>query len=135
MTVGDRIRLRREALGLTQDELAKRIGFKDKSSVAKVEARGDSINTKNVSRFASALATTPAYLMGWVEIGENLEDIEKKYQQYKKIEAEYRQIFVESFSEHQHKVLQECISKLNGDGIIKLLERAEELTEIEKYCK
>lgn len=37
MTIGQRIRTKREERGLTQDELAKMLGYKYRSSVNKIE--------------------------------------------------------------------------------------------------
>lgn len=45
MTIGDRIRKRREELGLTQEELAKKLGYASRSSVNKVENQ-ESYQTK-----------------------------------------------------------------------------------------
>ena len=36
-TIGSRIRNRREELGLSQDELGKRLGYKSRSSINKIE--------------------------------------------------------------------------------------------------
>ncbi|MCD7810386.1 MAG: helix-turn-helix domain-containing protein [Ruminococcus sp.] len=36
-TIGQRIKTRREQLGLSQDELAKRLGYKSRSSINKIE--------------------------------------------------------------------------------------------------
>lgn len=65
MTVGDRIRLRRMQLGLTQEELAKRLGYKDRSAVCRVESAGDSLSNKRVMKIADALNTSAAWLYGW----------------------------------------------------------------------
>lgn len=65
MTVGDRIRQRRMQLGLTQDELAKRLGYKDRSAVCRVESAGDSLSNKRVMKIANALNTSAAVLYGW----------------------------------------------------------------------
>lgn len=64
-TIGVRIRERREALGLTQEELASRMGYKDKSSIHRIEAGRADIPQSKVYAFAKALDTTPGYLMGW----------------------------------------------------------------------
>ena len=48
MTVADRIRTRREKLGLSQEELAKRLGLKSRSSVTRIEKSGDNISLKDV---------------------------------------------------------------------------------------
>lgn len=67
MTVADRIRLKREELNLSQDELAKRIGNRDKSTISKIEKSGNDITMKNIQRIAKALGVTSQYLMGWEE--------------------------------------------------------------------
>lgn len=63
--IGLRIRERREALHLTQEELASRMGYKDKSSIHRIEAGRADIPQSKVYAFARALDTTPGYLMGW----------------------------------------------------------------------
>lgn len=40
MAIGDRIKRRREELGLSQEELAKKVGYKSRSSVNKIEVDG-----------------------------------------------------------------------------------------------
>lgn len=69
MTVADRIREKRLEIGLSQDELAKRLGYRDKTSISKIENSGDDISMKKIARVAAALGVTSAYLMGWE--GEN----------------------------------------------------------------
>lgn len=59
-----RIRARREALGLSQEELARRLGYKSKSSINKIEMGINDIPQSRIAAFASALETTTAYLMG-----------------------------------------------------------------------
>ena len=67
MNIGQRIKYRREALGLTQDELAKKIGYKSRSSINKIEADGRGLPQSKITAFADALGTTPSWLMGWEE--------------------------------------------------------------------
>ena len=62
-----RIKDRREALGLTQDDLAQKLGYKTRSSIAKIEKGLVDIPQSKILAFAQALDTTPAYLMGWDE--------------------------------------------------------------------
>lgn len=71
MTVSDRIKSRREELKMTQDELAKRLGLKGKSSVCKIENAGDNVSSKSVKRYAIALNCSPAHLMGWDQSSSN----------------------------------------------------------------
>lgn len=63
--VGLNIKARREELGLTQEELAKRLNYKSKSTINKIEMGINDITQSKVIAFAKALETTPANLMGW----------------------------------------------------------------------
>ena len=65
MPIGDRIAERRKALGMTQDELALRMGYKSKAAISKIETNVNDITQSTVVRFAEVLDTTIAYLMGW----------------------------------------------------------------------
>lgn len=65
--IGQRIRKRREHLGISQKELALKIGYKDRSSVAKIENDGRNLPQDKIYAIAVALETTPAYIMGWEE--------------------------------------------------------------------
>lgn len=61
----DNIRIRRESLGMTQEELANALGYKSRSTIAKIESGENDITQSKISAFAKALRTTPAALMGW----------------------------------------------------------------------
>ena len=60
-----RIRARREELGISQEELAKRLGYKSRSSINKIEKGENDIPQSKIVAFAQALRTTPEALMGW----------------------------------------------------------------------
>ena len=66
-TLYDRIKSRRTELGLTVEELAHKMGYKDKSSISKIENGKADIPQSKIAAFADALQTTTAYLMGWEE--------------------------------------------------------------------
>ena len=76
MTFGQRVRARREELGLTQEELATRLGYKSKSSINKIETGNNNLPLPKVERFAKALEIDPGLLMGW---DEEQEEPEKYY--------------------------------------------------------
>lgn len=65
--IGMRIKSRREELRMTQEELAARVGYKSKSAIQKIEKGVNELRQEKIADFARALATTPLYLMGWVD--------------------------------------------------------------------
>lgn len=67
MTIYERIKFLREKMNMSQQELALRVGYKDKSAVSKVERGDRDINQHMIIKYAEELNTTPAYLMGWDE--------------------------------------------------------------------
>lgn len=66
-TIAERIRNRRQELGMSQDELARLLGYKSRSSIYKIEASGQDLPRKKIEKIAEALHTTPEYIMGWEE--------------------------------------------------------------------
>ena len=65
MEIGERIKARREELGMSQDELARMVGYKWRSSINKIELGGQRLPQKKIVEIARALRVTPSYLMGW----------------------------------------------------------------------
>ena len=63
MTVGQRIREKRLEQGLTQTELALKMGYHGKTAVCMAERGGDNITTTKVEKFAKALGVSTKYLM------------------------------------------------------------------------
>ena len=63
-----RIRQRREELGMSQEELAARMGYRSKSSITKIEKGVNDIPQNKIEDFAAALHTTAAWAWrrnGW----------------------------------------------------------------------
>lgn len=67
MKIGDRIRICRIEKGYSQDELAKRLGYKSRSSINKIERDASGLPQTKIAAIAEALGTTPGYIMGWEE--------------------------------------------------------------------
>lgn len=65
MNMSDRIKERRTALGMTQEELGAKLGLQ-KSAIAKYEnGRVENIKRSVIQNMATILDCTPSYLMGW----------------------------------------------------------------------
>ena len=64
-SIGERIKKLREGLSITQGELAEKAGYTSHSSIAKIESGSIDLPQSKIELIATALNTTPAYLMGW----------------------------------------------------------------------
>ena len=99
MKLYENIKIRRQALKLSQEELAKKLGYKSTSTIAKIEAGKIDLPQSKIKDFADALETTPSALMGWNEESFAGNDEIKKY----------------TFSANEIKLI-EKYRQLNADG-------------------
>lgn len=72
MSIGERIKARRIEMGLTQSELAKKLGYTDRASVSRVESGQIDLPQSRIVKFAEALRVSPSYIMGWDQEPEDL---------------------------------------------------------------
>lgn len=63
----ENIRLYRKQAKLTQDELARRAGYTDRSSIAKIEKGLVDLPQTKIKQFADIFGVAPSTLMGWEE--------------------------------------------------------------------
>lgn len=78
MNIYDRIRFLRESKGMSQQELAEKIGFKTASAVNKIELGLRDINQTKIIAFSKALGVTPAYLLDGDESEDKKNNIPSK---------------------------------------------------------
>lgn len=83
--IGKKIRELREMQGMTQEELAHKVGYKSRVSINKIELQRD-VPLNKLAPIAEALGTTPSYLAGWDE------EIEKEVPQYNPAIQEFVEI-------------------------------------------
>ncbi len=78
----------RIALNMTQDELAKKVGYADKGMISRVENGKIDLSQSLIVKFADALNVTPSQLMGYdqFESATDPETIAKAMELYKKYE-------------------------------------------------
>ena len=62
-TLGQYIRMLREAAGLSQEELAKKSGFAGRAAISAIEKGKNNISVDKLPSLAMALNTTPGALM------------------------------------------------------------------------
>ena len=72
VNIGKNIMRTRKELGMTQEELARRVGYKTKSAINKIELGVRDLPQKKIVAFAQALGVSPGHLMGWDQEPEDL---------------------------------------------------------------
>lgn len=78
--IGTIIKNRREELGMTQDELAVRTGYKSRSSINKIEKGGNDIPRSKINMFAKALDVPQTFFLINDSPDITLEDLYEKYE-------------------------------------------------------
>ena len=67
MTIGERIKARRNELQLSQRELSDKMGYSNHSTIGKIENGKVDIPQSRIVQFAEVLNVSVSYLMGWEE--------------------------------------------------------------------
>ena len=108
MDIGERIKKRRKELGLSAEQIAKKLGVSP-ATIYRYESN-DIMNMRidKLEPIAKVLRTTPAYLMGWDEAKENNTD-------------------------NQQRQLLSNYNKLDNTDQTKLVDYSEELVNSDKY--
>ena len=106
------IKARREELNMTQGQLAEKIGYADKSMIAKIEKGQIDLAQSKIQAIATALHTTPKMLMGW---------------------NDFAPVRRPTLLPSDEKLLLTNYRKLNNVGKNKAQEDVEDLTQIPKY--
>lgn len=118
--IGERIKLKREQSGMTQEELASKLGYKSKTTIAKIENGTNDIVQSKVRDFAKVLNTTIAYLMGW-----EVDVIQQKEEPSKRISEKWDIKFYE-------KKMLDVFTQLSDDNKRKSVTYAENLLANQK---
>ena len=112
--IGQRIYEIRTKLNMSQEELAKKVGYKDRSSIARIESGDRDIRQNKVIEFAKALQTTPASLMGY-------EDEEKENAPGTDAQSDFIEpIAIKADAESWNGIF----NRLSREGKVKLFEHA-----------
>lgn len=111
----ENIKKQRLLLKMTQTDLAKKMGYADKSMIAKIEKGLIDLPQSKIIAFAKVLNTTPGELMGWKKTDNSLSDSSDTTIAYLK--------------EHGEDKLIELYKKIQEDGsLLMLMDKASELS-------
>lgn len=104
MTIYQRIKDLRESKGMSQQELAEKVGFKTASAVNKIELGLRDINQSKIKAFAEALGTTSCYLLDGKELSKDFVSSFVLTEREKMLIIAYR----------EHPDMQKSVDKLLG---------------------
>lgn len=112
------IKKQRQLLGMTQTDLAKKMGYADKSMIAKIEKGVVDLPQSKIIAFAEVLKTTPSNLMGWEnsQLGDYEENIE-----YLKDQPELLELYKEIVENDQLAILFDKAKKLEPKDLEQVL--------------
>lgn len=79
MSVGDNIKKRRFELRMSQQELADAMGYKTRSTIAKIESGENDVSQKKLQRFADVLDTTVEALVAGYEVNLPLQNVAESF--------------------------------------------------------
>lgn len=139
MTIQEKIKTRRTELGMSQAELADKIG-KSRGFISKIERHLIApVSYETIKNLANALDTTPEYLMNWYKPDEptTVEDVDKwdaEYNPNGKLADEVR--LIEDVQNQWGKPaveLMRMFNSLNTVGQQKVIDFTTDLTMIDLY--
>ena len=110
--IGKRIKERRLFLGLSQDELADKLGYKSRSSITNIEKGKTGIPANMIEKFAKALETSASYLLGWVnDPNEDWRNLSKEANDFKR---------------SMHYLFEAGLNKTQAESLMKFIKLSEE---------
>lgn len=77
-TMYDRIKRLRESQGLSQEDLAKKCGYSDRSTISKIEKGERNLPGSKIQVIAKALGVKPSYLMDGDQTADDSENTQTK---------------------------------------------------------
>lgn len=119
MTIGQRIKQRREELGLSQEELAHALGYKNRSSINKIELDKQQLRQEKIVDIAKALKTTPMWIIG----------VDEEVEQEQQLICD---LFERCYGKESYRIVQKFL-KLDDHDKGAIEERIEILLESPKY--
>lgn len=130
--IGNRIRELRIRKGMSQEELAKAVGYTSehsRSTINKVEKGKNDITQSRLKEYAKALDTSVAYLLGWGIHDERFNPNGELCEQSTAFDIVQNVFGAEAVK------LMIAFSQLNEQGRNKAIETVNDLLEIPKYQK
>lgn len=107
--LGSRIRLKRVSLGLSQEDVANSLGYKDRSTIARIENGETDLSQTKIMRIAEVLQTTTLYLVDGIEALPQVEG--KEPDSLGEIEEAIISMISKMSLEHKIEIYLECMKR------------------------
>lgn len=110
--IGEKIKEARLQNGWSQEELAKKMGYKSKSTINKIELGKNDVSQSKAVKFAEILNVPLSYLLGWTET-EITAPLLKEWRNPKTADAISEILTNERLLKHIHLLVQLSDDKMN----------------------
>lgn len=124
MTIGERIKTLREQHKLSQDQLAKLMGYKSRSTINKIELGKNDVSQSTIKKFATIFMISPSELIA--EDTETEKNLCSEVHMLEQLQLHYGKEATELVNDFIH---------LNSEGQQKALTYLQDLLDMPKYRK
>ena len=137
MTIGEKLKELRTERGWSQEQVARHLGYKSRSTINKIELGINDLTQSTILAFAKLYHVTPGELLTDKPL--NMDEIKLKWKEADHEEALSREVKLIEMLELQYGEssveLLQLFSGLNPEGKKKALATLEDLSELPKYRK
>lgn len=133
MSMGENIKKLREDLGMSQEELASRMGYSHKSSINKIEMGKQDIPQSKVIELAKIFNINPCVILDYTPEECDYQRWDENSPKVKDTSELYRQMQLHFGSEVTELV--QMFSQLNRKGKKKALDSIQDLNKITEYIE
>ena len=114
MEIGEKIKLRRQQLEWSQRELARRMGYTNNSTIAKIEQGIVDVSQSRVVQFSQVLGVSIAWLMDWEEIEKKNDQLVPLVTRLRKDDAFFNAVqMLDTLTPQQFEAVEKMLSAFN----------------------
>ena len=114
MKIGEKIRIRRMQLHMSQRELARKMGYEGNSTLARIEQGKVDLPQSRIGQFADALGVSIAWLMDWEEVEKKNDQLVPLVTRLRKDDAFFNAVqMLDTLTPQQFEAVEKMLSAFN----------------------
>lgn len=114
MKIGEKIKIRRLQLGWSQRELASKMGYKDNSTLVKIEQGKADVKQSRIVQFSQVLGVSIAWLMDWEEVEKKNDQLVPLVTRLRKDDAFFNAVrMLDTLTPQQFEAVEKMLSAFN----------------------